>query len=269
MTELPPSPYHLPWAWIVINSSGGKDSQTALRQTVLAADEAGIPRHRLVVAHQDLGIAEWKGTSDLVRRQAECYGLRLEVRRYRNKEGAEETLLDYVKRRGKWPDNKNRWCTSEFKRGPGGRLLTELRKQRNGPVLQVFGFRADESPARAKRTALCLNNRFSNTLSPLVDWLPIHQWNQDQVWADIRVSGVPHHFAYDLGMPRLSCVFCIFASQPALMLAGHHNRELLDAYCEVEEVTGHDFQHGKSLRSIRDRLNAGEEPPKIIPTWRM
>lgn len=72
--------------WIIINSSGGKDSQTALRQVVVAADAAGVPRDRLVVSHQCLGEMEWPGTLDLVQHQAACYGLE-HVRVVRGKAG--------------------------------------------------------------------------------------------------------------------------------------------------------------------------------------
>ena len=55
------------------------------------------------------------------------------------------------------------------------------------------------------------------------NWLEEHD-----VWKDIKASGVPYHKAYDLGMPRLSCVFCIFSPPAALMIAGKQNPELLD-----------------------------------------
>ena len=41
----------------------------------------------------------------------------------------------------------------------------------------------------------------------------------------IRRSGVPYHYAYDFGMPRLSCMFCFYAPKSALRLAGSHNRD--------------------------------------------
>ena len=36
-------------------------------------------------------------------------------------------------------------------------------------------------------------------------------WKVEDVWARIKASGVEHHKAYDLGMSRLSCCFCVFA----------------------------------------------------------
>ena len=64
-------------------------------------------------------------------------------------------------------------------------------------------------------------------------------------------------------MPRLSCVFCIFSPFDALVIAGMHNRELLDKYIHVEDTIGHTFRHGFSLREVRDAIERGYEPKKI------
>ncbi len=242
---------------------------TALRQVVEACDKQGIARHRIVVSHQCLGIAEWPGTRELVERQAAHYGLRLEISRYRNKDGKYLSLLDCVRLRRRWPDNVNRWCTSNHKRGPGGRVLTKLFRESQGPMLNIFGFRAEESPARAKKKVLARNTRFSSGQREVWDWLPIHEWTEEQVWQDIRQSGVPYHPAYVLGMARLSCILCIFAPRCALILAGRANPELLDAYCEVEAEIGHTFQNGRTISSIRDAIAAGEEPGSMSGAWNM
>ena len=87
--------------------------------------------------------------------------------------------------------------------------------------------------------------RLSNNKRTVDNWLPIHEWTEAQVWDLIRSKGLPYHYAYDLGMPRLSCVFCVLAPKEALLLGGYHNRALLAEYVAVEERIGHTFQHGK------------------------
>jgi len=257
------------WQWIVVNSSGGKDSQTALRVVVEACDKRGIPRSKIVVSHQCLGRMEWDGTRELVEKQAAYYGLRCEVSKYRDSSGVEKTLLDYVRARRKWPDNKNRFCTSEFKRGPGGRVIVKLFRETPGPILNVYGFRAEESPARAKKVQLARNERFSTESREVWDWLPIHNWTESRVWKSIRSSRVPFHSAYSIGMPRLSCRFCIFAPAAALMIAGKANPDLLDEYCDLENEIGHSFQNGRSLNSIRDAIRAGAQAEVPSGNWNM
>lgn len=270
------------FAFVMVNSSAGKDSQTALRRVVRMADEVGYPRDRIVVFHADLGHVEWSGTKDLAKEQAEHYGLRLEVAKYQSKDGEQLTLLDYVRRRKKWFSPSIRFCTSEYKRGPGGRTITKLsRELTHGPhkVLNVLGLRAEESPARAKKKPLVLNARQSTKPKKgtgvrnkeVWDWLPIQDWKLDDVWGDIHESGVRHHYAYDLGMPRLSCCFCIYAPPAALILAGKHNLPLLDEYIEVEKETGHTFWHNKSLSTIKEAIEAGVEPApsELHGAWNM
>lgn len=257
------------FAWVVCHSSGGKDSQTALRQVWRQALEQGYPLSQVVVSHQCLGRMEWKGTRELAQKQASLYGLRFEITRYRNKEGEELTLFDYIRKRKKWPDNSNRFCTSDFKRGPGNRLLTALSRERSGKILQVFGFRAQESPSRKKKKIYQQDMRASTGVKPVFNWLPIHHWSEEEVWADIKASGIPWHWAYDVGMPRLSCCFCIFAPEGALMIAGKHNPELLDEAIALEEETGHDFRHNAPLRLIKDKLANGEQPPPASGDWNM
>jgi 3'-phosphoadenosine 5'-phosphosulfate sulfotransferase (PAPS reductase)/FAD synthetase len=113
------------------------------------------------------------------------------------------------------------------------------------------------------------NPRFSSASREVWDWLPIHDLREGEVWRSIRESGVPHHAAYDLGMPRLSCRFCIFAPRDALIAAGRANPTLLDEYCDIENEIGHTFQNGRSINSIRDAIRAGEQPKALHGVWNM
>lgn len=259
---------------IAVSSSAGKDSQAALDYVVRLADAAGV-RDRVVVIHADLGRVEWGGTGALAREQAEAYGVpfvltsriggiaRVSGAVYEKGETFGD-LLDYIERRGAWPSSAARYCTSEFKRGPILRVFTQLAREwrlavpRSRPcrILDVQGLRAEESPARAKKAQLVERKR---TRTQAVDtWLPIHRWTTAQVWERIARSGVRHHPAYDLGMGRLSCAFCIFAPKAALMIAGRHNRALLDEYVRIERATGHTFRQGFTIESVRDALDRGE-----------
>jgi 3'-phosphoadenosine 5'-phosphosulfate sulfotransferase (PAPS reductase)/FAD synthetase len=254
---------------IVVNSSGGKDSQAQLEEVVRIADSQHVSRSKIVVAHADLGRAEWAGVEALVHQQAAHYGLRVIVARNEKRD-----LLEQTRQRGKWPSSQQRWCTSDHKRAPINRIYTQLVRELNAKglkrkvrILNCLGFRAQESPARAKRPVWEINEGASNkTKRTVYNWLPIHQWSEETVWARIRASGVPHHPAYDLGMGRLSCVFCIFAPKAALQIAGRANPELLDQYVAVEDEIGHTFQSRLSLREVRDSL---KEPLQIdaVGSW--
>jgi 3'-phosphoadenosine 5'-phosphosulfate sulfotransferase (PAPS reductase)/FAD synthetase len=171
---------------IIVNSSGGKDSVCALWQMVQLAKEQGYPMTKIHISHADLGEMEWKGTKELVGRQAEFFGLQVHYTKRRTESGIEENLLDHIARRGKWPSNKQRFCTSDHKRGPGGRVVTALTKGQKLTVLHIFGFRASESPCRKKKEVLQPNKLLTTKKRIVTDYLPIHDWSDEKVWTTIR-----------------------------------------------------------------------------------
>lgn len=256
------TPNLLEFDFIVINSSAGKDSQAMLDYVIELADAAGFPRSKIIVAHADLQRMEWQGTKELAEKQASHYGLT-----FWHRARPQGDLLSMVRKRGKWPDSANRYCTSDLKRCQIGTLFTSLGS--GVKILNCLGMRKQESPARSKLKPFEVNVRSTNGKRTVTNWLPIHDWTLEQVWERIRKSGVPHHPAYDLGMPRLSCVFCIFSPPEALMVAGHHNRTLLDEYVAVEKEIGHTFRHKFPIATIAERLDRGEKPPTAVHDWTM
>ncbi|MBQ1164414.1 hypothetical protein KBZ21_41225, partial [Streptomyces sp. A73] len=54
-----------------------------------------------------------------------------------------------------------------------------------------------------------------------------------EVWARIKASGVRYHWAYDKGMKRLSCSFCVLASREDLECAARPTRA--EAYRQVAD----------------------------------
>lgn len=250
---------------ILINTSGGKDSQTMLRLVARQAAEQGVT-DRVTVVHADLGRVEWAGTAELAEEQATHYGLRfLKVAR------PQGDLLDHIEARGMFPSSAARYCTSDHKRAQVRKVMTalvrDLALDRPARILNCMGLRAQESPARAKKEAFRYDTPASGkgTVRQVWEWLPILDWTLDEVWADIRASGVRHHEAYDLGMPRLSCAFCILSTRSALVLAAKHNRGLAAEYAAVEVRIGHRFQENLSMADIIAAADAGEAGP--VKDW--
>jgi len=253
---------------IVINTSAGKDSQAMLDYVVNLAKAQGV-RNRVMAVHADLGIVEWKGTRDLAETHCNLYyQIPLVVVKR-----ALGNLLEQVLQRGMWPDAQNRYCTSDQKRDQVAKVHTKVAfdspvKDRPVRILNCMGFRAQESPARAKKPVLAIDKRISNGKKEVTNWLPIHHWTVERVWETIHASGVPYHYAYDLGMPRLSCVFCIFAPTDALVIAGKNNPELLDEYVRVEEKIGHTFKNGFRIAEVKELIAKGYQP-KNVQSWNM
>lgn len=258
---------------ILINTSGGKDSATMADYVAREARRAGV-LDRCVMVHATFP-EEWDGTVALVHRQARALGLSLEV------VTRGEGLLDYAERRGKWPSSQQRWCTSDFKRAPIDKVITRRAPWYPTPdgmararVLNCMGFRAGESTARAKRIMFETDKRRTNTRRHVDQWLPILDLSEAMIWQYVDIYGLEMHPAYKAGMPRLSCVFCIFAPRAALVRAGHLAPELLARYVAVEDKIGHQFRGapgtkgGVSMKEISDAVTRGERPDHV-DNWNM
>lgn len=235
---------------IIVNSSGGKDSQAMLDYVAELAALAGVSG-RVVVLHNDLGRVEWPGTDKLAAEQAAHYGFRFEMRHR-----TQGLLLDQIRQRGKFPSSAARYCTSDQKRGPGRKLITELVSElglvdgRQAKVLYCLGLRAQESRGRAKKLRRFVDPSASSGRREVTVWHPILRWSADQVWARIKASGVRYHWAYDEGMSRLSCSFCVLASKADLECAARLRPQLAAEYVALEAEIGHRFRADLSMAEI-------------------
>ena len=290
---------------IIVSSSAGKDSSVALEAAYRECKRLGL-LDRLVVVHADLGSDEWLNTGALAHEQAQRLGLPFFVvsRIGQEKKTSAGSLYskgerfgnleDYVIRRKAahrrgdqaskpaWYSPAIRFCTSEFKRAPLRAFTTAMskafraeHKERTGEklarpvkVMSVQVLRASESANRAKLDAFKLDKGASSKAKEVYTWLPIHGWSDQQVWATIRDEGIPYHFAYDRGMPRLSCTLCMFAPEDALMLGGLYNREALAGKVDVEIDTGDTFKANLALADVDARIEAGEFPTELAD-WTM
>jgi 3'-phosphoadenosine 5'-phosphosulfate sulfotransferase (PAPS reductase)/FAD synthetase len=278
--------------WILLNSSGGKDSQATLSHVVSLADAAGVDRARIVVVYADLGRVVWPQTREIAEAQAGMLGMRFEV--VRREQG---DLLDYVldkhKRRvteGKtgtqtlsWPSASARWCTSDLKTGPVTTLMTRLvnetrlhRPSRRVRVLNCLGIRAEESPDHAKKTAFGPDpatwsstrgdsgSRKPHSKREVDRWLPVFTWTRTQVWEEIRRSGLPWHWAYQY-VDRLSCVECVMSPLRQLVIGAYFNPDLAREYQAVEAATGHSFKPGLTMGEVVDAAGRMPAPPPRDP----
>jgi 3'-phosphoadenosine 5'-phosphosulfate sulfotransferase (PAPS reductase)/FAD synthetase len=265
---------------ILVNISGGKDSQAMLDVVYREAVKQGVTG-KLVTVFCDLGDDdEWPGTKELAAEHAEHYLIRHNVVQRTNAEGEVESLTQHIENRGMWPDNARRYCTSDI-RGPVLKLVTRLVRDvreaglaegRRVRVLNCMGLRAQESPARAKlaEKTYCLDERSTNaTVREVWTWLPIHHMSADEVWEIIREAGTRPHPVYAEGMPRLSCRFCVLASKSALVRAAQLDPEGAWKRALMEERMGHSFRLGLSMLDIIAEAEAtpvGTEPV-VVHDW--
>ncbi|MFL5343054.1 MAG: phosphoadenosine phosphosulfate reductase family protein [Gemmataceae bacterium] len=184
-------------------------------------------------------------------------------------------LVSEIRHRGMFPSTDRRYCTSYFKRDCAATAITQLAGESREwgsqvpRILQCFGFRAQESPRRRKLQVLATDKRISNSRKRVDVWLPIHGWTVEQVWERIGAAGTRHHYAYDRGMTRLSCRFCIFAPLGQLMISARENPELFAEYVQLEKDIGHTFRVNLPLAEVDRLVKAGTAAPADDGAWNM
>jgi 3'-phosphoadenosine 5'-phosphosulfate sulfotransferase (PAPS reductase)/FAD synthetase len=274
---------------IIVASSGGKDSEVTLDVVAEQADDQDV-MDRVTVLHNDLGEVEWPGTEELARQQAELYGFRFEMRH--REQGLllpqivqrKATLLkqadaaaidpeltpaqrlaesERLRNAAPWPSSAARFCTSDQKRAPGRRLITELvgemgiewtgsppRPVRQARILYCMGLRAAESSGRKKKPCMTVDSAASSGVREVTTWLPIRQWSDEQVWQRICDHRLPYHWAYDGRMERLSCSLCVLATFEDCVTAVRLRPEIGQTYLALENKVGHSFRVDFSIAQV-------------------
>lgn len=212
-------------AALAISISGGKDSQAMLAAVMALHRERQWPGDVYAI-HAHLGAAEWRQTLGHCRNL--CARLGIELVEVARSQGDLPTQIEarMEKLAGSdappWPDAKNRYCTSDQKRGQIEKVYRGTEKspwpsstqryctadqkrdqlvkrhRAHEVVVAAMGMRAGESPARAKRKTVGLGRITAaglKDLSPIqaldrrrlgqrvaLDWLPIHEWSVEDVW---------------------------------------------------------------------------------------
>ena len=212
-----------------------------------------IPADQIVVVHADLGEVEWEGVQDHIRANIDHP---LNVVR------ATKTFFDMVRHRAKtrpdvpsFPSSAQRQCTSDLKRNPIQTFIRRDMKNR-GCTLAVscMGLRAAESSARAKRPIWSINKALSLAGRTVYDWLPLHEWTEQEVFGKIAKAGQEPFGAYAAGNSRLSCVFCILGCASDLANGAKHRPELYEKYVHLEKEVGWTMFHNQSLEERIDTI---------------
>lgn len=274
-------------AALIVSISGGKDSQALLNALVAARAAHRWPGPVLAI-HAHLGRAEWPQTLGHCQAICDAVGVQLVV----TERSTGGDLVDRWRERmvtlagtGKpfWSSAKQRYCTSDMKRGPINVYLRQFKL-----VISAEGVRADESPARAKKPVAAIRQEI--TASGLCDhtmanalayqsfkqrlaltWYPLHDWTEADVWdacgtslkdlqrrrelyaagfINLALDGWPAHPAYVYGNQRLSCALCILASKSDLINGARHNPELYQELVAMERESGCTFRADMALGDL-------------------
>lgn len=274
-------------ATLLLSISGGKDSQ-AMTSALVDLHRARGYTGEIILIHADLGAMERTETLPFIRRQAATLGLELVILTRDLLEGIEaryERLLEQGREDVvPFPDAKNRYCTSDYKRNPITKWIRN-RFPHDATVICAMGLRADESRARAKKPLYQLRAGCNAPTKGRVvwDWNPIHDWSLADVWQEIGYSlaeleeiqfdgthlsekhygnlkeyayhiGFNAHPAYAGGNERLSCAMCILGCKIDLKNGAYNRPDTYRRLVDLELKSGKSFRAGLWLASIAPHL---------------
>ncbi len=227
-------------ALFVINDSAGKDSQ-AMKIKLIEL----IPKEQLVIVHANLPEVEWDGNMEHIKTYSKDIPVFEVV--------GTKTFFQMVEHRKMFPSPKNRQCTSDLKRAPIQKFINNYAAE-NGfaIVVNCQGLRAQESPGRKKKIPFQFKPGNSAMHRHQYEWLPIHDMLLPEIWQTIRNAGQKPHWAYEKGMSRLSCCFCIMSNEADLKTAAKLRPELASRYIETEERLK--FTMSMSQRPLKEIL---------------
>lgn len=240
---------------IVINISGGKDSQTILGEVVKLAKSQDYGG-QIMAVHADTG-AGWRQSLPHCEMMCDHFNIPFQVAK------PFRALPDHIERRCKiqackgvpgWPDMQNRYCTSDCKRAPIQKVIRAefpakgIKDQRH--ILNITGERRLESPGRAKLKYLAPDKQLTTKKRVVTKWHPILDYTLDDVWQHIASTGLKRHVAYDLGNKRLSCAICMLATDADIRRGAEARPDLAYHFLNLENECGFSMKHKKSLAEI-------------------
>lgn len=249
---------------VAIGVSGGKDSCALALATVAHLDALGHKGPRVLV-HSDLGRVEWKDSLPTCERLAAHLGLELVVVRRGAGDMMDRWLvrwtnnveryadLSCVKLILPWSTPSMRFCTSELKTAIICREL--IRRFPGRTIVSCAGIRRDESANRSKAPTTKAQPKLTSRKHATtgLDWNPILDWSDADVFATLEAGGVALHEAYTkYGMSRVSCAFCIMGSADdlAASAACPDNVAIYSEMVDLEATSSFAFQGGKWLADV-------------------
>jgi len=253
--------------------SGGKDSISM----VLYLLESGVSKDRIILHHHDVdggeNLFDWVVTTKYCSDFAKAFGLGIlfsyreggiHREMLRENEGLQDVLYqqqtggEFVRlksRKGnstrrKFPavvaDLRTRWCSSTAKIDVLSRAVSNNPNYKEGKFIVCTGERREESANRAKYKEAELY-RANSKKRRAIQWRPIIDWLESDVWKIIEKYKVQVHPCYELGWGRCSCQTCIFSSSNVWASIFEISPNKIDVLTDLEIRLDHTLYNGVNL----------------------
>lgn len=265
----------VPASVVALGISGGKDSDAMTLQTVSFLREIGY-QGEICLVHSDLGLIEHAESKDQCNRLSEKLGIELfviepprpmlEVWEYRWQGILDRFIkLERVKIITPFSSAKLRFCTQSTKVSPITQFLKN--KYPNKIIINAVGIRGEESAGRAKKPISQVNDKLRSVKLKTTgyDWFPIIGYKLEEIWLTHQKFNFPRHPAYDRGMDRISCAYCVLGSKNDLKVSIQDERNRASFYriLELEAISGFSFRDNDWLADYGLEFLDGHSIEKI------
>jgi len=280
---------------LIIAFSGGKDSVAMVLYCLFVLK---IPKERIELWHHDVDgggekLFDWACTQSYCEAFAKEFDLKLlfsyadggilrEMYRrnetiqpvYFQKEpnGAYSKLeprglpKDYNTRM-KFPmvgsDMNARWCSGVAKISVMRKAINNWDKYDNAKICIMTGERRLESVTRSTYNEVEIGANQSASRQ-VIQWRPIIDWTEEQIWDIFKEHKVQPHPCYELGWGRCSCQLCIFSTKNIWAGINEISPEKVKRIAEIEQdfkVQGKEIIEDEKKHGVRE----GKKPFIYMP----
>lgn len=278
---------------IVVTFSGGKDSLACLLHIL----DLGCPKEKIELWHHDIDgghdadrFMDWGVTADYCRKVAEEFGIPIrfswkekgflgEVMKEEERSAPSTfEMLDgttktcggngKVATRRKFPavsaDLQARWCSGLLKIDVGCFIFTNDPAFTKGRFMIITGERREESKKRSTYAEAEWHKTKSQKRT-VIQWRPVIDWTEAQVWDIISEYKVAPHPCYKAGFGRCSCALCIFGNCDQFATAKDLAPMQFEKLAEVEDEIGFTLKKDKPIREFtaKGQSFAADTPEEI------
>jgi 3'-phosphoadenosine 5'-phosphosulfate sulfotransferase (PAPS reductase)/FAD synthetase len=191
------------WEWmnsmdeVYVQFSGGKDSMASL---AICLDN--LPKDKIKIFHNAIpmdppGLTEW------VQEFAKSLDIELIIP---GNVISDEQLFKTLRKTGLPLNFAKRWCLRVWKILPTNNYIKKNGLHLRSDIVFVEGLRREEGGVRATTDPRSLR-KIDNTMTVRMS-RPILDMTEDEVFKTIKGKGWKRHWVYDIGLPRLGCIFC-------------------------------------------------------------
>lgn len=188
-------------SFFIVAFSGGKDSQVLLDLVTIALEPE---QYKVIFTDTTMELPHTYETVEKTEKHYKNIYKNFKITSVRNPIDAADSWNTFGP-----PSRILRWCCSVYKSSPIQNYLKSLKHGLQPKILLFDGVRGEESDRRATydRVAHAVKNANSTNARP------IYTWNDFEVYLYLFYSGVQLNREYRLGLNKVGCNICPFASQ--------------------------------------------------------